>query len=121
MIANDQEFQITTSPLGKLRAAVAAFDIEEAAKRTGSPILAKAELAALKSEVDVLAAQLREYEQRSTRAATGTASSYVNWLNAVHSLARPNGLLWMFGEDEAMRFSFEDGLTPREALEELAL
>ena len=38
------------------------FNLNEVSKRVGSEVLAKAELDALKSEIEVLSAQIREYE-----------------------------------------------------------
>ena len=46
----------------RLREAAKLFGVVEAEKRTGSKVLAKAELAALKSEDEVLFAQIKEYE-----------------------------------------------------------
>ena len=62
MVTNERQFRITKSQLAKLRAAAADFDIAEANKRLGSPILARAELGALESEIEALSAQLRDYE-----------------------------------------------------------
>jgi HTH-type transcriptional regulator/antitoxin HigA len=62
MITNERQYRITKAQFSRLNDAAAAFSIDEAAKRTGSRLLAKAELEALKSEVEVLAAQLKEYE-----------------------------------------------------------
>src|SRR6266404_2578967 len=62
MITNERQFRITKSQLDKLSAVMAGFDLEEATRRTGSRILADAELAALKSQVSDLSNELREYE-----------------------------------------------------------
>jgi len=62
MITNERQYRITSKQLSKLQEVVRTFDVKAVTKRTGSIILAKAELEALKSEVEVLAAQLREYE-----------------------------------------------------------
>lgn len=63
MITNERQYKITKAELKKLKKAVEEFDVAEAAKRSGSKVLAKAELAALKSEVDVLSSQIHEYEK----------------------------------------------------------
>lgn len=62
MITNERQFRISRAQLKKLRSAVASFDIQEAAKRIGSPVLARAELEALLSQIDELAKQVHEYE-----------------------------------------------------------
>ena len=62
MITNERQFRITRFQLEKLSAAMADFDVEAASRRTGSRILAEAELAALKSQSSELSDQLREYE-----------------------------------------------------------
>jgi ribosome-binding protein aMBF1 (putative translation factor) len=46
----------------KLRESAASYDMNEAAKRIGSLTLARAELAALQSQIDELAGQVCEYE-----------------------------------------------------------
>ena len=62
MITNERQYRITRKQLSKLSEVVRTYDIKATAKRTGSTVLAKAELNALKSEVEVLSAQLSEYE-----------------------------------------------------------
>ncbi len=62
MITNERQYMITKAQLSKLREAVKAFDVDEAAKRTGSEVLAQTELKALKSEEEILSEQLREYD-----------------------------------------------------------
>jgi HTH-type transcriptional regulator/antitoxin HigA len=62
MITNERQFRISKSQLEKLQGAASNFDIHEASKRTGSPVLAQAELAALQSQVDELTEEIREYE-----------------------------------------------------------
>ena len=62
MITNDRQYRISRTQLKKLGDAVEAFDIEESEHRLKSPILAKAEVDALMSEVDNLESQVREYE-----------------------------------------------------------
>lgn len=70
MIANERQYRITKAQHVKLKAMTDAFDLHEAEKRIGSKMLAKAELDALKSEVDALSAQLREYEALKAGAVT---------------------------------------------------
>src|SRR6266487_1725334 len=62
MITNERQFRITKSQLDKLNAVMAGFDLEAATRRTGSRILAEAELAGLKSQASDLSNDLREYE-----------------------------------------------------------
>jgi HTH-type transcriptional regulator/antitoxin HigA len=62
MITNERQFKISKAQLDKLRRSAAAFDLNEAAKCIGSPVLAQAELAALQSQIDELAEEIREYE-----------------------------------------------------------
>ncbi|MEA1927119.1 MAG: helix-turn-helix transcriptional regulator [Candidatus Auribacterota bacterium] len=62
MITNDRQYKISRTQLKKLDNAVEAFDMEESENRIKSPILAKAEVDALMSEVGNLESQVREYE-----------------------------------------------------------
>ncbi len=62
MITNERQYRITSSQIEKLKTAIDAFDTKAATKRTKSKILAKAELAALRSEYENLSLQLHEYE-----------------------------------------------------------
>jgi HTH-type transcriptional regulator/antitoxin HigA len=62
MITNERQYKITKSQLKRLEAAIKEFNLQEAAGRIGSGILANAELQALESEVSVLRNQLDEYE-----------------------------------------------------------
>ncbi len=62
MINNERQYRITKAQLSKLQEAVKAFNIEEAVKRTGSDVLARAELEAMKSEEEILSEQLWEYD-----------------------------------------------------------
>jgi HTH-type transcriptional regulator/antitoxin HigA len=62
MITNERQFRISKAQLAKLQSSAVAFNIHEAAKRIGSPVLAQAELAALQSQIDELAEQVRDYE-----------------------------------------------------------
>ena len=62
MITNERQYRITKSQLAKMRQSAEAFDLKEAETRVGSKRLAKAELEALESEVEVLSAQLMEFE-----------------------------------------------------------
>lgn len=62
MIMNERQYRITKIKLSEFAEAVDSFDMDEATQRTGSPVLAKAEIDALRSEVDALSDQLKEYE-----------------------------------------------------------
>lgn len=76
MITNERQYKITKSQLGLLQKAIASFDLKMKAQQTGSEILAIAELEALKSEVEVLENQVKEYETLKSGAKfTLTASS----------------------------------------------
>ncbi len=70
MITNDRQFRITNSQLQKLEAAARNFDIKAATKRTGSRVLAEAELAALASQVSELNAELEDYKRLKSGAIT---------------------------------------------------
>lgn len=61
MITNERQFRISNSELEKLRIALDSFDFQEATKRTGSPILAKAERDALKSQIEDITEQINEF------------------------------------------------------------
>jgi HTH-type transcriptional regulator/antitoxin HigA len=62
MITNERQYRITKAQIERFKASIGAFDIKAAAERTKSKVLAKAELAALNSEYEVLSLQLHEYE-----------------------------------------------------------
>ena len=62
MIENTRQYKITKKRLSEFRESVMAYDMDEAAARIGSSVLAKAELDALKSEVEVLCNQIFEYD-----------------------------------------------------------
>lgn len=62
MITNERQYRISKAKLGELTEAADSFDVKEATGRVGSGVLAKAELAALESEVEVLSSQIKEYE-----------------------------------------------------------
>ena len=65
MINNEKEFLITQKMLERFQSAVANFNVDDVSRKTGSRILAEAELNSLKSQVEDLSIQLNEYE--STR------------------------------------------------------
>ncbi|MCX7012850.1 MAG: XRE family transcriptional regulator [Candidatus Sumerlaeota bacterium] len=70
MITNERQYRISKAQLSRLKEAAEAFDIDEAASRIGSKVLASAELEALRSEEEVLAEQIREYEALKSGAVT---------------------------------------------------
>jgi ribosome-binding protein aMBF1 (putative translation factor) len=70
MITNERQYRISKAQLAKFKQAIDSFDIHEAARRTGSRLLAKAEWEALKSEEEVLSTQLQEYESLKSGAVT---------------------------------------------------
>jgi HTH-type transcriptional regulator/antitoxin HigA len=60
MITNERQYRISKAQLERFRTAVGSFQAEVG--RATSPILAQAELAALQSQFDDLAEQIREFE-----------------------------------------------------------
>lgn len=62
MITNERQYRITKGQLRRLKETVDTFDLENEAGRVQSTVLANAELEALRSECEVLAEQIREYE-----------------------------------------------------------
>jgi HTH-type transcriptional regulator/antitoxin HigA len=62
MITNERQYRITKAQIEKFKTAIGAFDIKAAAEQTKSKVLAKAELAALQSEFEMLSMQLHGYE-----------------------------------------------------------
>ncbi len=70
MITNERQYRISKAQLSRFRQAVEAFDIEDSTARVGSHVLAKAELGALRSEEEVLAEQIREYDALRSGAVT---------------------------------------------------
>ncbi len=70
MITNERQYRITKARLSDFQKAVTAYDLDEATKRIGSSVLAKAELKALKSETEVLSEQIQEYDDLKSGAVT---------------------------------------------------
>lgn len=70
MITNERQYRISKSQLVRFRQAVESFDLDESEVSPGSRAIAKAELDALKSEEEVLAEQIREYEALRSGAVT---------------------------------------------------
>lgn len=70
MITNERQYRITKARLSDFQKAVKAYDMDEATKRIGSSVLAKAELEALKSEAEVLSEQIQEYDDLKSGAVT---------------------------------------------------
>ena len=62
MITNERQYRITRAQVEKFKDAISAFDMKVAIEQTKSKILAKAELAALRSEYEQLSLQLHDYE-----------------------------------------------------------
>jgi HTH-type transcriptional regulator/antitoxin HigA len=76
MITNERQYKISRRKLAELRQAITDFDTKAIAEQTGSDILVAAELEALKSEEQLLASQVGEYERlRSGKIERFTASS----------------------------------------------
>ena len=70
MILNERQYKISKAKYSEFAEAVDSFVLEEATQRTGSPVIAKAELDALQSELDALSDQLKEYEALKSGAVT---------------------------------------------------
>ena len=62
MITNERQYRITSAQLERIRKAITDYDIKAVAARMKSKALAKVELDAMRSEDEVLSAQLQEYE-----------------------------------------------------------
>lgn len=62
MITNERQYKITRGQHDKLKKAMDSFDIKEAIRLTKSKQLARAQLAALQSEYEILCMQIQEYE-----------------------------------------------------------
>jgi HTH-type transcriptional regulator/antitoxin HigA len=62
MITNERQYRITKAQVARLRVAIATFNLDSTITRTGSAVLARAELEALRSEEQGLCQQLLDYE-----------------------------------------------------------
>lgn len=62
MITNERQYRITFAQLAKFKSAIESFNIKEATVKMKSRQLAKAQLAALQSECEILTIQVQEYE-----------------------------------------------------------
>lgn len=62
MITNERQYKITRVQLSKLKEAVASFDMKVLVEKVKHNQLVKAEIDALKSELDNLALQIQDYE-----------------------------------------------------------
>lgn len=62
MITNERQYRITCAQLAKFKSAIESFNIKEATVMMKSRQLAKAQLAALQSEYEILTMQVQEYE-----------------------------------------------------------
>jgi HTH-type transcriptional regulator/antitoxin HigA len=70
VITNERQYRITKAQLARFNKSLREFDFETSATRAGSPVLAQAELDALRSEVQTLAEDIKDYEElRSGRIA----------------------------------------------------
>ena len=88
MITNERQYKITRKQLSKLTDAVRSFDLKTTAKRIGSTVLAKAQLNALKSEVEILTAQLIEYDNLKSGIYTPLTAKSLNELPRILIQAR---------------------------------
>ena len=62
MITNERQYKITRSQLDKLKKAMESIDVKKTDRLTRSKQLAKMQIAALKSEYEILSTQIQEYE-----------------------------------------------------------
>jgi ribosome-binding protein aMBF1 (putative translation factor) len=62
MIKNERQYRITKAQAAKLEAALESFSAQSAGDRKAHPRLIKAQADALRSQVESLRAELREYE-----------------------------------------------------------
>lgn len=104
MITNERQYKITKQQLLKLNRALKDFNAKEVEQRVGSKILAEAELNALKSEIEILSAQLKEYEL--------LRSGKITQLKAANLADLPRILI---------RARIAQGLTQRELAERVGL
>ena len=88
MITNERQYRITKAQLAKLQEGVDTFDLEETEQRLGSRILAQAGLDGLKSEVEVLTDQLKEYESLQSGIATNFRANSITELDTLLIRAR---------------------------------
>jgi HTH-type transcriptional regulator/antitoxin HigA len=88
MITNERQYRISKAQLSRLRQAVEAFDLTEAAGQVGSDLLAKAELEALRSEYEVLSEQIREYQALKSGAVTVLKAATLEELPSILVRAR---------------------------------
>jgi len=71
MIKNERQHRITKAQAAKLEAAVEAFSSQSADDKKTHPRLVKAQADALRSQLESLRGELREYEDRQPRAHHG--------------------------------------------------
>jgi vacuolar-type H+-ATPase subunit D/Vma8 len=64
MIESPKQYEVTKIQLRMLQTTVANYDINLVAKKIGSVLLAETEFKALKSQVQELEAEIKEYEIR---------------------------------------------------------
>lgn len=88
MITNERQYRITKAQESRFRKAVDAFDIDEATERIGSSVLARAELEALRSELEVLSEQIQEYEVLKSGTVTEITAENLNELPTILIRAR---------------------------------
>ena len=62
MITNERQYRITKAQTEKFKEAIDTFKTKDATEKKGSKKLAQAEIAALRSEYEILSKQLHEYE-----------------------------------------------------------
>jgi len=88
MITNERQYRVSKAQLSNLEKAAEVFDLDETAERIGSKVLAKAELEALRSEVEILSAQLREYEALKSGMVTVPKTANLDELPSIFIRAR---------------------------------
>lgn len=88
MITNERQYKITRAQAEKMKVTISSFDLKEATKRIGSPLLAKAELDAIQSEFEILSAQIQEYETLKSGAVKTFKTASLNDLPKILIKAR---------------------------------
>ena len=77
MIKNERQYRITKAQAAKLDAALNSFRAQSAEDRTTHPRLVRAQADAMRSQLDSLRGELREYEEMKSGDAAPPDLSYI--------------------------------------------